>query len=148
MYFISRGLSWTKEKRFVLGVVIIAVYRFIRRLDDHFLLDRASGRQTTSENFACLPDNLYNAFALPDLVLAAFLLIASVGLSSLQKNRLCLALMASAWWLFDSLLASGLTGFFKFGLALPQFVFCLWSIYYLWKIAGKFFSSFCLMLMS
>jgi len=41
--------------------------------------------------------------------------------------------MASGMWLFDSLLVTGLTGFYKFGLVLPSLIFCIWSIFYLWK---------------
>ena len=121
-----------KEKRFVLGLVIIAVIDlFAGLMTISFWIGHLVGNRFPKT--LPVPDNLYNAFALPDLVLAAFLLIASVGLLRFKKTGYIFALMASGMWLFDSLLVSGLTGFFKLGLVLPSLLFCLWSIYYLWK---------------
>jgi hypothetical protein len=121
-----------KEKRFVLGLVIIAVIDlFAGLMTISFWIGHLVGNRFPKT--LPVPDNLYNAFALPDLVLAAFLLIASVGLLRFKKTGYVFALMAGGMWLFDSLLVSGLTGFFKLSLVLPSLLFCLWSIYYLWK---------------
>lgn len=121
-----------KEKRFVLGLVIIAVIDlFAGLMTISFWIGHLVGNRFPKT--LPVPDNLYNAFALPDLVLAAFLLIASVGLLRFKKTGYIFALMSGGMWLFDSLLVSGLTGFFKLSLVLPSLLFCLWSIYYLWK---------------
>jgi len=40
-------------------------------------------------------------------------------------------------WLFDSLLVTALTGFYKFAVVLPSLIYCLWSIFTYGK-AGNF----------
>lgn len=87
MYFISRGYHG-QRKRFVIGLVIIAVIDlFAGLMTISFWIGHLVGNRFPKT--LPVPEDSYNAFALPDLVLAAFLLIASVGLLRF-KNRLYL----------------------------------------------------------
>lgn len=121
-----------KEKRFVLGLVIIAVVNLFVALmtiafwTGHLLAHRFPKTLP-------VPDNLYNAFALPDLVMSVFLLIGSFGLLRFKKTGYVFSLAGTGMWLFDALLVAGLTGLFKFSITLPSLLFCLWAIYTLWN---------------
>jgi hypothetical protein len=121
-----------KEKRFVLGLVIIAVINlFAAVMTISFWLGHLLSNRFPKT--LPVPDNLYNAFALPDLILAVFLITASFGLLRFKKTGYVFALIGSGMWLFDSLLVTALTGFYKFAVVLPSLIYCLWSIFYLWK---------------
>ncbi|MDD8021221.1 MAG: hypothetical protein PHU81_08620 [Acidobacteriota bacterium] len=121
-----------KEKKFVLGLVIIAVVNlFVALMTISFWFGHLLAKRFPKT--LPVPDNLYNAFAVPDLILAAFLITASLGLLRFKKTGYVFALIGNGMWLFDVLLVATLTGFFKSGLILPSLLFCIWSIIYLWK---------------
>ncbi|MBP6909438.1 MAG: hypothetical protein KBC18_03320 [Candidatus Saccharicenans sp.] len=121
-----------KEKRFVLGLVIIAVINlFAAVMTISFWLGHLLSNRFPKT--LPVPDNLYHAFALPDLILAVFLITASFGLLRFKKTGYVFALIGSGMWLFDALLVTALTGFFKLAVVLPSLIFCIWSIFYLWK---------------
>jgi hypothetical protein len=121
-----------KEKRFVLGLVIIAVINlFGAVMTISFWLGHLLSNRFPKT--LPVPDNLYNAFALPDLILAVFLITASFGLLRFKKTGYVFALIGSGMWLFDSLLVTALTGFYQLAVVLPSLIYCLWSIFYLWK---------------
>jgi len=121
-----------KEKRFVLGLVIIAVINlFGAVMTISFWLGHLLSNRFPKT--LPVPDNLYNAFALPDLILAVFLITASFGLLRFKKTGYVFALIGSGMSLFDSLLVTALTGFYQLAVVLPSLIYCLWSIFYLWK---------------
>jgi len=121
-----------KEKRFVLGLVIIAIINLFVALmtitfwTGHLLAHRFPKTLP-------VPDNLYDAFALPDLVMSVFLIIGSFGLLRFKKTGYVFSLVGTGMWLFDVLLAAGLTGLFKFSIVLPSLLFCLWAIFLMWS---------------
>jgi hypothetical protein len=121
-----------KEKRFVLGLVIIAIINLFVALmtitfwTGHLLAHRFPKTLP-------VPDNLYDAFALPDLVMSVFLIIGSFGLLRFKKTGYVFSLVGTGMWLFDVLLVAGLTGLFKFSIVLPSLLFCLWAIFLMWS---------------
>ncbi|MGB9907092.1 MAG: hypothetical protein ACPLRR_06885 [Candidatus Saccharicenans sp.] len=121
-----------KEKRFILGLVIIGVINIFVALmtiafwTGHLLANRFPKTLP-------VPDNLYNAFALPDLVMSVFLIISSFGLLRFKKTGYVFALLGIGMWLFDVLLVATLTGLFRVGIVIPSLVYCLWASYYLWR---------------
>jgi len=121
-----------KEKRFVLGLVIIAIINLFVALmtitfwTGHLLAHRFPKTLP-------VPDNLYDAFALPDLIMSVFLIIGSFGLLRFKKTGYVFSLVGTGMWLFDVLLVAGLTGLFKFSIVLPSLLFCLWAIFLMWS---------------
>jgi len=121
-----------KEKRFVLGLVIIAIVNLFVALmtitfwTGHLLAHRFPKTLP-------VPDNLYDAFALPDLIMSVFLIIGSFGLLRFKKTGYVFSLVGTGMWLFDVLLVAGLTGLFKFSIVLPSLLFCLWAIFLMWS---------------
>ena len=121
-----------KEKRFVLGLVIIAVINlFVALMTISFWIGHILAHRFPKT--LPVPDYLYNAFALPDIILAVFLLIGSYGLLRFKKTGYIFALIGIGMWLFDVLLVTGLTGLFQINIIVPSLIFCFWSIFYLWK---------------
>jgi len=121
-----------KEKRFVLGLVIIAIINlFVALMTISFWIGHLLAH--CFPKTLPVPDNLYNAFDLPDLVMSVFLLIGSFGLLRFKKTGYVLSLAGTAMWLFDVLLVAGLTGLFKFSIVLPSLLFCLWAIFLMWS---------------
>ncbi|MGQ9801513.1 MAG: hypothetical protein ACUVRL_07615 [Candidatus Saccharicenans sp.] len=121
-----------KEKRFILGLVIIGVINLFVALmtivfwTGHLLANRFPKTLP-------VPDNLYNALAVPDLVMSVFLIISSFGLLRFKKTGYVFALLGLGMWLFDVLMVAALTGLFRIGIVIPSLVYCLWAIYYLWR---------------
>jgi len=121
-----------KEKRFVLGLVIIAIINLFVALmtitfwTGHLLAHRFPKTLP-------VPDYLYDAFALPDLIMSVFLIIGSFGLLRFKKTGYVFSLVGTGMWLFDVLLVAGLTGLFKFSIVLPSLLFCLWAIFLMWS---------------
>ncbi|MGB9836275.1 MAG: hypothetical protein ACPLRX_06000 [Candidatus Saccharicenans sp.] len=121
-----------KEKRFVLGLVIVAIINLFVALmtitfwTGHLLAHRFSKTLP-------VPDELYNAFALPDLTMSVFLIVGAFSLLRFKKTGYVFSLAGLGMWLFDVLLVAGLTGLFKFSLVLPSLLFCLWAIFLLWS---------------
>lgn len=120
-----------REKRFILGLVIIGVINLFVALmtiafwTGHLLANRFPKTLP-------VPDNLYNGFAIPDLVMSVFLIISSFGLLRFKKTGYVFALLGIGMWLFDVLLVAALTGLFRIGIVIPSLLYCLWAIYYLW----------------
>lgn len=121
-----------KEKRFVLGLVIIAIINlFVALMTITFWTGHLLAHRFPKS--LPVPDNLYNAFALPDLVMSVFLIIGSFGLLRFKKTGYIFSLVGTGMWLFDVLLVAGLTGLFKFSIVLPSLFFCLWAIFIMWS---------------
>ena len=121
-----------KEKRFILGLVIIAIINlFVALMTITFWTGHLLAHRFPKS--LPVPDNLYNAFALSDLVMSVFLLIGSFGLLRFKKTGYIFSLVGTGMWLFDVLLVAGLTGLFKFSIVLPSLFFCLWAIFIMWS---------------
>lgn len=121
-----------KEKRFILGLVIIAIINlFVALMTITFWTGHLLAHRFPKS--LPVPDNLYNAFALSDLVMSVFLIIGSFGLLRFKKTGYIFSLVGTGMWLFDVLLVAGLTGLFKFSIVLPSLFFCLWAIFIMWS---------------
>jgi hypothetical protein len=121
-----------EEKRFVLGLVIMAVINlFVALMTISFWVGHLLAHRFPKT--LPVPDNLYNAFAIPDLVLSVFLIIGSYGLLRFKKTGYVFSLIGIGMWLFDVCLVIGLTGLFRISIVVPSLLFCLWAIFYLWK---------------
>jgi len=121
-----------KEKRFVLGLVIIGVINlFAALMTIAFWVGRLLANRFPRT--LPVPDNLYNAFAIPDMAMAVFLTVGSYGLLRFKKTGYIFALIGIGMWLFDVLLVTGLTGLFRLSLVLPSLIYCLWATFYLWN---------------
>jgi len=121
-----------EEKRFVLGLVIMAVINlFVALMTISFWVGHLLAHRFPKT--LPVPDNLYNAFAIPDLVLSVFLIIGSYGLLRFKKTGYVFSLIGIGMWLFDVCLVIGLTGLSRISIVVPSLLFCLWAIFYLWK---------------
>ena len=96
---------------------------------DFFWLARALGRpfpQTMPVSRA-----LYDAFAIPDIVMSLFLYVGAYGLVKMRKYGYWASLIGLGMWLFDVLLVLGITGTSKLASAGPSLVFVVASLAYL-----------------
>ena len=121
-----------KEKRFILGLVIIGVLNlFVALMTIAFWIGHLLANRFPKT--LPVPDNLYNAFAIPDLVMSWLLIIGAFGLLRFKKTGYVCSLIGIGMWLFDVLLVAGLTGLFKISIVVPSLIFCLWALFYLWR---------------
>jgi len=118
-------------RKIYLGIIIISVIMFFVALaTDIFWL----GRWTTGafRSTMSVDPLLYNAFAVPDLVLSLFLYIGSYGLLKLKKFGFVASLIGLGMWLFDSLLVLGITKLSRINIIGPSLFFCIFTVVYLW----------------
>lgn len=121
-----------KEKRFILGLVIIGVINlFVALMTISFWVGHLLANRFPKT--LPVPDNLYNAFAIPDLVMSGFLIMGAYGLLRFKKTGYICSLIGIGMWLFDVLLVTGLTGLFRVAIVIPSLIFCLWALFYLWS---------------
>jgi len=124
-------------KKIPLGVIIISVAMFFAAFAiDIFWLAKLVGKAfpTTMP----IDPAVYNAFAVPDIVLSFFLYIGAYGLLKLRKYGFMASLVAMGMWLFDSLLVLAITKSSGLHIIGPNlfFVFYLFFVFitiiYLW----------------
>jgi len=128
----------TERRPVPLGAIVIAVIMFFAAVaTDIFWL----GRLFAGAFPPTLPveENVYNAFAGPDILLALFLYAGAYGLLKMRKIGFVAALIALGMWLFDALLILGLTGLTRIGFIGPSLIFALFAIIYLWVKKDLFF---------
>ncbi len=114
-----------------LGLVAIAVIMFFVALaTDIFWLAKLLGRAFPST--MPLDPAVYNAFAVPDLLLSLFLFLGAYGLIGLKKYGFMATLIAMGMWIFDSLLVLGITKLSRVNIVGPCLFFALFTIVYLW----------------
>lgn len=110
-------------------ISIAVVMWFAAIATDFFWLARAVGRpfpQTMPVSGA-----VYEAFAVPDIIMSILLYIGAYGLIKMQKYGYWASLVALGMWLFDVLLVLGITGTSKLVTAGPSLVFVAASLAYL-----------------
>lgn len=121
----------TPKAKIPLGVVAIAVIMFFVALaTDIFWFAKLLGKPFPRT--IPLEPSVYNAFAVPDLVLSIFLYIGAFGLIKRQKFGLITTLVAMGMWMFDSLLVLGITKTDQLNFLLPCLFFAAFVICYLW----------------
>jgi hypothetical protein len=74
---------------------------------------------------------VYNAFAVPDLLMSVFLYIGAVGLMKLRKFGLVFSLVAMGMWIFDSLLVLGITKLSRIDIISFSLIFAAFTVGYL-----------------
>jgi hypothetical protein len=74
---------------------------------------------------------VYNAFAVPDMIMSFLLCVGAVGLLKLRKWGLVVALVALGMWLFDSLLILGITKLTQINILGPSIFFAFFAVVYL-----------------
>ena len=113
-----------------LALIAIAVVTWFAAVaTDFFWLARALGRpfpQTIPVSRA-----VYDAFAVPDIVMSLFLYVGAFGLVKTRKYGYWASLVGLGMWLFDVLLVLGITGTSKLASAGPSLVFVVVSLAYL-----------------
>jgi len=118
-------------KRVPLGILIIAVIMFFVALaTDIFWLARLIGKAFPPT----LPvdPSVYDAFALPDLVMSVFLYVGALGLLRLRKYGFVATLVGMGMWVFDSLLVLAITRLSRINIIGPSLFFAVFAVVYLW----------------
>lgn len=120
-----------KKKRIPLGIIIISVVMFFVALaTDIFWLARIAGKAfpTTMP----VEPKVYNAFAVPDIILSIFLYVGAYGLLKLRKYSFATTMVAMGMWIFDSLLVLSITKLSKINIIGPSLFFAFFTLVYLW----------------
>jgi len=119
-------------KKLPLGIVVISVIMFFVALaTDIFWLTKLLGRAFPST--MPLAPEVYNAFAVPDLLLSLILFVGAFGLITLKKYGFMATLIAMGMWIFDSLLVLGITKLSRINIVGPCLFFAVFTIFYLWR---------------
>ena len=117
-------------RRQPLGLIVIAVIMFFTALaTDIFWFAKLIGRPFPET--MPVAKSVYNAFAVPDILMSIFLYVGAAGLLRLRKWGLVITLTAIGMWLFDSLLVLGITDSSRINIVGPSLFFALFSIGYL-----------------
>jgi len=74
---------------------------------------------------------VYNAFAVPDILMSIILYIGAIGLLRLRKFGFVVSLVAMGMWLFDSLLVLGITKLSRIDIVGFSLVFAIFTVGYL-----------------
>lgn len=120
------------SRRIPLGILIIVVIMFFVALaTDIFWLARLIGRAFPPS----LPvdPSVYDAFALPDLVMSVFLYVGAFGLLKLRKYGFVVTLVGMGMWFFDSLLVLAITKLSQINIIGPSLFFAIFTVVYLWN---------------
>jgi len=126
-------------KKITLGLIAISVIMFFVALaTDIFWIGKWAAKAFPKT--MPVPDELYNAFALPDLVLSVLLFVGAIGLLRLGKLGFAVSLVALGMWLFDSLLVLGLTRLTLVSIVGPSLLFDIFALGYLWSKRELFIS--------
>lgn len=118
-------------KKAPLGVIVISVVMFFAAVaTDIFWLARFVGKAFTQT--IPVDPAVYNAMAVPDLILSVFLYVGAFGLIKLKKYGFVASLVAMGMWLFDSLFVLGITKSFTLNMVVLSLFFAVFTIVYLW----------------
>jgi hypothetical protein len=117
-------------KRLTLGLIIISVAMiFVALATDIFWVAKIIGRpfpETMPVSSA-----VYDAFAVPDILMSIFLYIGAIGLLRLRKSGLVFSLVAMGMWIFDSLLVLGITKLSRIDIVGFSLIFAAFTVGYL-----------------
>lgn len=127
----------TRIRKVPLGLITIAVIMFfVAMATDIFWLAKLLGRAFPST--MPLDPEIYNAFAVPDLLLSLFLYVGAFGLIRLKRYGFMATLIGMGMWIFDSLLVLGITKLSRLNIVGPCLFFALFTIVYLWMKRALF----------
>ena len=117
-------------KRIRLGIIVISVVMFFVAIaTDIFWVAKLVGRPFPKT--MPVSQTVYNAFAIPDLLMSIFLYIGAIGLMKLRKFGLVFSLVAMGMWIFDSLLVLGITKLSRIDIISFSLVFAAFTVGYL-----------------
>jgi len=117
-------------QRIPLGLIVIVVMLFFVALGtDIFWLAKFVGKPFPKT--MPVSPAVYNAFAVPDIIMSLLLCVGAVGLLKLRKWGLVIGLVALGMWLFDSLLILGITKLTQINILGPSIFFALFAVVYL-----------------
>jgi len=103
---------------------------FVAAATDIFWIGRlAAGKFPSTMG---IEDRVYNAFAVPDLILSILLYIGAYGLVRLKKSGFAIAYLAMGMWLFDAFLVLGITRLSRIKMIGLSLSFILFTVIYLW----------------
>jgi hypothetical protein len=111
-------------------IIISVIMFFVAAATDIFWLARIIGK-AFPPTLPVNPD-IYNAFALPDIVLSIFLYIGAFGLLRLRRYGFVAAMVGMGMWIFDSLLVLGITKLSRINIVGPCLFFAFFALGYLW----------------
>jgi len=118
-------------KRIPLGIIVISVVMFfVAVATDIFWLARIVGGAFPPT--LSVEPRIYNAFAVPDIVLSLFLYIGAFGLLKLRKYGFVASIVAMGMWIFDCLLVLSITKLSRINIIGPCLFFAFFSLGYLW----------------
>ena len=117
-------------KRIPLGIIVISVVMFfVAVATDIFWVAKLVGRPFPKTMPVSL--TVYNAFAIPDLLMSVFLYIGDIGLMRFRRFGLVFSLVAMGMWIFDSLLVLGITKLSRIDIVGFSLVFAAFTVGYL-----------------
>ncbi|MGD9346276.1 MAG: hypothetical protein PVH84_10460 [Candidatus Aminicenantes bacterium] len=117
-------------KRIHVGIIVISVVMFFVAIaTDIFWVAKIIGKPFPKTMPVSL--TVYNAFAIPDLLMSVFLYIGAIGLMKLRKFGLVFSLVAMGMWIFDSLLVLGITQLSRIDIVGFSLVFAAFTVGYL-----------------
>ena len=118
-------------KKIPLAVIVMAVVMFFVALaTDIFWFARLVGK-AFPPSMPVQPE-VYDSFALPDIILSLFLYVGAYGLLKLRRYGRTTALVGMGMWLFDSLLVLSITKSARLNIIGPSLFFACLTIIYLW----------------
>jgi hypothetical protein len=118
-------------KRIPLGIIVISVVMFFAAVaTDIFWVGRLVGK-AFPQTLPVEP-KIYNAFAIPDIVLSLFLYVGAYGLLKLRKYGFMASIVAMGMWIFDCLLVLSITRQSWINIIGPILFFAFFSLGYLW----------------
>jgi len=119
-------------RKIKLGLIAICVIMFFVALaTDIFWIGKWTAKAFPKR--MPVPDELYNALAVPDLILSVFLYAGAFGLFRLRKFGFTASLVAMGMWLFDVLLVLGITKLTLISIVGPSLFFVVFTLGYLWS---------------
>lgn len=126
----SGRLEPKQMKRISLGIIVIAVVMiFVALATDFFWVAKIIGRPFPKT--MPVSQAVYDAFAIPDLLMSFFLYIGAIGLMRLRKFGLVYSLVAMGMWIFDSLLVLGITKLSRIDVVGFSLAFAIFTVGYL-----------------
>ncbi|MCP2519191.1 hypothetical protein NLC82_05925 [Candidatus Aminicenantes bacterium AC-335-A11] len=78
-----------------------------------------------------VPVEVYNAFAIPDIILSIFLYIGAYGLLTKKKSGYTFTMVSMGMWIFDSTLVMSITKGGRLDIIIPSLIFSVFTIFYL-----------------
>jgi len=80
-----------------------------------------------------VPVEIYDAFAIPDIILSIFLYIGAYGLLAQKKSGYTFTMISMGMWLFDVTLVLSITKGERLDIIIPSLIFFIFTVTYLYS---------------